>query len=147
MNFRTPLVALGILGLTATLGLKATAATTSVPPHRVVFELTSDNPAVWNAVLNNLQNTQQRFGAENTELELVAHGPGIGIMLKKDEAQAARMQGLSRGHVVFAACHNTMQAKHLTQADLLPFVSVVPSGVGEVILKQEAGWAYIKSGF
>lgn len=147
MNFRTPLVALSILGITATLGLKAVAATTNVPSHRVVFELTSDNPAVWNAVLNNIQNTQRRFGAENTELELVAHGPGIGIMLKKDETQATRMQGLSKGHVVFAACHNTMQAKHLTESDLLPFVTVVPSGVGEVILKQEAGWVYIKSGF
>jgi intracellular sulfur oxidation DsrE/DsrF family protein len=34
----------------------------------------------------------------------------------------------------------------VTQADLLPFVTTVDSGVAEVVRKQEAGWAYLKSG-
>lgn len=114
--------------------------------HRAVFELSSDNPASWNAVLNNLENVQQRFGASQTELELVAFGPGIGFMLKSNQALSERMAALSRRHVVFTACQNTMKARHISPSDLLPFVQLVPSGVAEIILKQEAGWAYLKAG-
>jgi len=138
---------LGMLGLAVSLPAHAETPPAPVSVHRVVFELNTDNPAAWNGVLNNLQNTQKRFGVDNTELELVAHGPGIGIMLKSNQAQAARMESLSKQHITFAACHNTMEAKHIRNEDLLPFVTVVPSGVGEVILKQEAGWVYIKAGF
>lgn len=114
--------------------------------HRVVFELSSDAPASWNTLLNNLENLQAAFGPETTELEVVAHGPGIRFMLKADAKDAPRMEALAKRGVVFAACNNAMHRLHLTKEQLLPFVTVVPSGVAEVILKQEAGWAYIKTG-
>lgn len=114
--------------------------------HRVVFECSRSDHATWTAMLNNVQNLQKRFGEANTELEVVAHGPGIAFLLRTDTLEAHRIAMLHAQHVEFAACHNTMMAKHISPADLLPEATIVPSGVGELVLKQEAGWAYLKSG-
>ena len=43
------------------------------------------------------------------------------------------------------ACQNTMAAFKLTPADMLGEVGYVPSGVVEVMRKQQQGWAYIRS--
>ncbi len=43
-------------------------------------------------------------------------------------------------------CENTMRQKKIQKSQLLPFLETVPMGIGEIILKQEQGWAYIKAG-
>ena len=48
--------------------------------------------------------------------------------------------------VVFAVCKNTMNKMQITKEQLVPLATTVDSGVGEVVRKQEAGYAYIKSG-
>lgn len=122
-------------------------AGSSVPAmHRVVFELTSDNADSWSAALNNVENLQTAFGPTHTTLELVAHGKGIGFLVNMDMANAQRIARLARQGVIFMACHNTMRRQHIRREDLLPLVVVVPSGIAEVVEKQEAGWPYIKAG-
>ena len=39
-----------------------------------------------------------------------------------------------------------MRRRKATQADLLFSVATAPSGLVKIILKQEQGWAYVKSG-
>ena len=114
--------------------------------HRVVFEVTMDGTEQWTAVLNNVENLKKAFGATNTEVEVVGHSKGLGMMLAKNAELAERMKRIADGGVVFAACENTMRKKNVTKADLLPFVTTVDSGVAEVVRKQEAGWSYLKSG-
>ena len=53
---------------------------------------------------------------------------------------------LSTNNVQFSACENSMRKHHIEKADLLKEVFTVPSGVAEVVLKQEAGWSYLKAG-
>ncbi len=125
--------------------LTAHAADKSVE-HRVVFEVTMEGEKQWTGVLNNVENIQKSLGAESTEIEVVAHSNGLGLVLKTNEALAERMKKIAATGVVFAACENTMKKKEVTKDDLLPFVTSVDSGVSEVVRKQEAGWSYIKSG-
>jgi len=112
-----------------------------------VVEVSADNPKVWEAVMNNVENLETSFGASGTSIEVVGLGGGLSMLLSTDNAQAERLQRLSAGGVVFAACQNTMRKKKVSRADLLPFVTTVDSGVAEVVRKQEQGWSYIKSGF
>lgn len=114
--------------------------------HKAVFEMSSEDPVGWDALLKNLENLVAHYGPANAEFEVVAHGQGIGIMLKTNVALAERMAALAKQGVVFAACNNTMKRKGIAREALLPFVTVVPAGVAEIIEKQEAGWAYLKSG-
>ena len=80
-------------------------------------------------------------------MQVVAHGKGLGMLVAATNPDLReRMQKLHDGGVVFAACENTMRKKKVTKEQLLPFVTTVDSGVAEVVRKQEAGWAYVKSG-
>ena len=115
--------------------------------HRVVFELTTDDPMVWEAVLNNVENLQKAFGPKNSEIEVAAHGNGLNLLRTSNSTFAERLQRIAQSGVVFAACNNTMQRIKLSKKDLFPLSTIVDSGVAEVVRKQEAGWAYIKSGF
>ena len=114
--------------------------------HRVLFEVTTEGAEQWTATLNNVENLRKAFGADTTQVEVVGHSKGLGMMLAKNATLADRMKKLADAGVVFAACENSMRKKNVTRADLLPFVTTVDSGVAEVVRKQEAGWSYIKSG-
>jgi intracellular sulfur oxidation DsrE/DsrF family protein len=114
--------------------------------HRVVFELTSDNEEHWQSLLNNVENLQKAFGREHTEVEVVTHGKGLGLLRKTNTALKDRIAGIAATGVQFAACENTMRRQKLSKEELLPQAVTVDSGVAEVVRKQEAGWSYIKSG-
>ena len=113
--------------------------------HRVVFEVTMAGAEQWTAVLNNVENLKQSLG-NSTEIEVVAHSRGLGMLVAKDNSLAERMKTVADGGVVFAACENTMKKKHVTKDQLVPFATTTDSGVAEVVRKEEAGWSYIKSG-
>ena len=113
--------------------------------HRIVFEVTMEGPEQWTAVLNNVENLRTALGA-TTEIEVVAHSKGLGMLVAKDNGLVDRMKKLADGGVVFAACENTMKKKNVTKDQLVTFAKTTDSGVAEVIRKQEAGWNYIKSG-
>lgn len=140
---------LPLLALATVLVLSActSASRQTHSAHRVVMEVSSDEPKVWEAMMNNVENLQKAFGSERAEIKVVAHGGGLGMLMKTNEAQVARLTRISAAGVVLAACENTMQRKHVTRDALFPFVSTVDSGVAEVVRRQEEGWSYVKSGF
>ncbi len=114
--------------------------------HRVVFEVTTDDAQVWQGVLNNVENLQKALGTETTEIRVIAHGKGLGLVMKTDTAQAERIAALANPRVKFLACENTMRRMQVSKEDLLPAAGTVDSGVAEVVRLQEAGYSYIKSG-
>lgn len=113
--------------------------------HRIVFEVTMEGAEQWTAVLNNVENVRNALGA-GSEIEVVAHSKGLGLLVAKDNPLADRMKKLADTGVVFAACENTMEKKNVSKEQLVPFATTTDSGVAEVVRKQEAGWSYIKSG-
>jgi intracellular sulfur oxidation DsrE/DsrF family protein len=113
--------------------------------YRAVFELTSDNPKQWTAVLNNVENLRKAL--PGTRVEVVAHGPGLQLLMREHNSEvAARMEDLAKQGVVFAACQNTMKRMNVSPDQLSPFAQTVDSGVAEIVRKQQAGWAYLRSG-
>ena len=102
------------------------------------------SPEQWEALLNIVENVRKALGA-NTQVEVVAHGKGLGILLKESIVKD-RLEKIAGAGVVFAACENTMKKKGVTKDQLLPAATTVDSGVAEVVRKQTAGWAYVKSG-
>ena len=137
-----------LTGILATLCLAvATAATAqalqvSVRP-KVVLQMSEADPAKWNLALNNAKNIQTDLGAANVDVELVAYGPGIG-MLKADSIVGSRVDEAMAAGVRVVACENTMRNQKLTPADMLNRISYVPSGVVVIMQRQQQGWAYIR---
>jgi intracellular sulfur oxidation DsrE/DsrF family protein len=77
----------------------------------------------------------------------VVHGKALDFLVAAKSHLVADIEQLSKKGVVFNACENTMGKYGITKQMLIPFVLTVPSGVGEVILKQEQGWSYLRAGY
>ena len=116
---------------------------TSMEKQKVVFQVSAGDPKTWNLTLNNAKNVQQELGAKNVDIEIVAYGPGIG-MLKFDSAVANRIDEAVGDGVKVVACENTMKALKLTRDDMLASSGFVPAGVVELMKKQKEGYAYIR---
>lgn len=141
-------VALAALVALATVAapLSAMSSAQERKTHRIVFEVTSGDSQVWDAVLNNIENVRRAFGAATTDIRVVVHGKGIGLLRKTNTADGERVAAVAGPGVQFVACENTMKRFTLEKSDLLPAAGTVDSGVAEVVRLQEAGWSYIKSG-
>ena len=118
--------------------------------HKIVFEVAIDGAESWLGALRNIENVQKAFGAKTTGIQVVAHGKGVGMLVAKtvdaNPDIKATLEKLHADGVVFAVCENTMKKRQITKDQLVPLTTTVDSGVSEVIRKQEAGYAYIKSG-
>jgi intracellular sulfur oxidation DsrE/DsrF family protein len=111
--------------------------------QRAVFQVSDADPAKWNLTLSNVGNAQEAIG-KDADIEIVAFGPGID-MLKKDSPVAARVAEAIHNGVHIVACQNTMRARKLAPADMLPDVGYVPSGVVEIMQREREGYAYLRS--
>ncbi len=140
---RSFLLAGGAL-LAAALPLVSRAQSAPAVKNRAVFQVTDNDPARWNMILNNMTNLREGVDGEPIEIELVAFGPGIN-MLKADSPVKQRIADAIRNGAIVNGCQNTMTNSKLTPADMLPQITYVPAGVVEVMRKQQQGWAYIRS--
>ena len=131
--------------MTAALARSMTSAQaqTSAANNKVVFQMSDGESAKWSLALNNMHNLQVDLGGDQVDLELVAYGPGIG-MLKADSPMAQRISDMLKTGAKLLACENTMKAMKLVHADMLPGIGYVPSGVVELVRKQQQGHAYIR---
>ncbi|MEP6874880.1 MAG: hypothetical protein ABI887_10990 [Burkholderiales bacterium] len=131
-----------LVALFAALPLMA-AAQEAPKPARVVVQVSEADPARWSLVLNNVKNLQDDLGADKVSIEIVAFGPGIG-MLKFDAPTNSRVSEAVKAGVTVNACENTMRNQKLVRADMHPNVSYVPSGVVHLVKRQQEGWAYLR---
>ena len=142
MHRRSLLAAAAAIGAGALLPVVTRAQDAAKKP-RVVVQVSEADPARWNLVLNNVKNLQDDLGAANVEIEVVAYGPGIG-MLKLDAVTNSRVTDAIKAGIQVAACENTMRNQKLARADMHPNVSYVPAGVVEIVRRQQEGWADLR---
>ncbi len=135
--------ALPLLALAAMLAYVAPAQAQQAPRARVVMQVSDNDPAKWNLALNNAKNVQADLGAANVDIEIVAYGPGIG-MLKADSIVANRVGDAMSAGVRVVACENTLVNQKISKDDMLPKIDYVAAGVVELMQKQQQGWAYIR---
>jgi hypothetical protein len=119
-------------------------ANAPVAKEQAIFAVSDADPQKWNLTLGNIANAIEGIGADGADIELVVYGPGI-AMLKKDSPVAERIAAALKSGVHINACQNSMRAAHLEAADLAPGVGSVPSGVVELIRREHAGYAYVRS--
>ncbi|WP_135823443.1 DsrE family protein [Halorussus ruber] len=129
--------------------------TDSTPETTETTETTTKSSAM-NAILHFSGNENQQSHAvanaknlladETTPIEsvaLVANGDGV-LLLTADSNRQKGVAALAEEGVSLLACENSLQAKGLTEDDLLAGVETVPAGVGELVKRQDEGYAYIK---
>ncbi|WP_460503533.1 DsrE family protein, partial [Hymenobacter agri] len=111
--------------------------------YRAVYQLDSDDPKLINQTLHNMKNALDDPRLKGKlELELVVFSRGTTVF-KKDQPYEADVLALQQAGVVLAQCANSMKAYKLTKDDMLPYISIVPTGNGELIIRQAEGWALV----
>jgi len=113
--------------------------------HKVIFVVTSPDQNDWSTATTLADHFIAGIKPELTEVEVLSYGPAIPIVAKNSPV-AKEIADLEKLGVHFVACQNAMRAYKIAEADLLPGVTSVPSGVVELVQKQEAGYSYVKVG-
>ena len=140
MNSRRLLVT---AALAAALATPFAAWAQADKPHKVIFQVSDADPAKWNLALNNAGNVIADLGADKVAVEIVAYGPGIG-MLKMDSPVGTRVTDALGKGVAVVACENTMKKMKIGRDDMLAKIGYVPAGVVELMARQKEGYAYIR---
>jgi uncharacterized protein len=118
-------------------------AAAKAPKYRLVFHVSENNPQQWQLTLNNAFAFQKNVGQGNAQIEIVAIGPGLN-MLKTESKVADRITQALDQSIDVVACGETMKSTHVTEADLIGGVRVVPGGLIEIVEREQAGWSYIR---
>jgi uncharacterized protein len=114
--------------------------------NKLVIQVSTDDPRTQKIALNNAVNMQKLYGIDNIVIEIVAYGPGLGLLTKKS-GQASRVESLAMQDIQFSACGNTMKKvakKSGKMPVLLEGVDQVTAGVARIMELQQQGYAYIR---
>jgi intracellular sulfur oxidation DsrE/DsrF family protein len=113
--------------------------------HKTVFQFVSGDTLSQKSLINNLKNFKE--GWPKSKVEVVFHGNGIFMVMTEKTTFAKELQSfVEKEGIKMVVCENTMKQKKIKKEQLLPFMQTVPMGIGEIVLKQEKGWSYIKAG-
>jgi intracellular sulfur oxidation DsrE/DsrF family protein len=140
MNRRSLLT---LLGLGAAAAPALAQQKKSAAKHRVIFQVSDNDPARWQLALSNARNVQTDLGKENVQIEIVAYGPGI-EMMKAESKVAGGLAGALDTSVGLIACENTMQNNKVSRDEMYAGIGFVQAGVTHLMKRQKEGWAYIR---
>ena len=130
----------------ASAAVKAPAEPRPGMHYGVVVQLDNGGPLAIKKTLTNIENllNDPRLKGHIT-IELVANSKGYDVYVKGNGVEE-RLKKLQEEGVILAQCANTLKELHVDRSDLYPFITIVPSGMGEITLREAQGWAYIHPG-
>lgn len=114
--------------------------------NKIVIQVSTDDPRTQTIALNNAVNLQKDYGMDNVVIEIVAYGPGFGLLTQGNK-QASRVKSLAMQNIHFSACGNTMakiSEKTGKEPKLTEGVQVVKAGVSRIMELQQDGYAYVR---
>lgn len=125
--------------------------TRAVKQHRVVIQVSENDPKIMNLALNNAENLRNFYeqAGETVQIEIVAYGPGLNMVRSDTSPVRDRLASLvgRPQHVTFSGCGNTHSAQSKQEGkeiSLLPETHLVPTGIGRIVQLQEQGWTYVR---
>ena len=116
-------------------------AVATLKSYKVLYILNQSDDKKIKAVLRNIKNALEdpRLKGKLT-VELVVFGDGVEVFKKANHYDTLLLKLQDKG-VVFAQCENTIRERGVSKDALWPFIGFVPSGNGEIIIRQYQGWA------
>ena len=78
--------------------------------YRVVFHLDEPSNGRVDQVFRNIENLLDDLGENNVEVELVANGGGVDVLVKGPDSHVKQVGRLAARGVLFAACAQSPEA-------------------------------------
>ncbi len=138
-----------LLFIASVMSMSSASAAVDKPfaEKHVVLQISDDDPAKQTLVLNVASNLLKHYGPDKVEVEIVAFGPGLKLLLAKND-NAERINGLAEGGSVrFSACDNTYEkmTKKLGHAPPLNANAMhVTAGVVQIMDLVDKGYMLIR---
>jgi intracellular sulfur oxidation DsrE/DsrF family protein len=118
-------------------------ATANLKSYKALYILNSSDEKKIKGTLRNINNALEDPRLKGKlEVELVAFGDGVDVF-KKTSHYDTLLTNLQKKGVLLAQCENTIRERKISKDDLWSFISYVPSGNGEIIIRQYQGWATV----
>lgn len=118
-------------------------AIASLNEYKALYILNQSDDKKIKAIVRNINNALEDPRLKGKlKIELVAFGEGVGIFKKTNHYDTLLMSLKNKG-VLLAECENTLKEKKITKDELWDFISYVPSGNGEIIIRQTQGWVAV----
>ncbi len=108
----------------------------------VLFHFNDADAGKQRAGLRNVANLLAEIS--DMPVEIVIQGDALNLVVASQSAWPEELAALQKQGTRIAVCFNTMKAKKVDAGELLPGMDVVPSAVGELVLRQHEGMAYVK---
>lgn len=120
------------------------AQVVSEKEHLIVMQLTNGDTDVHKKFIRQLNNIMT--AAPNAKIEVVTQGMGIDLLKIQQNLYEKELGLLVSKGVQFVICENTLKQREMKKDQFLTLAGFVPSAILEIVMKQEAGWIYIKAG-
>lgn len=120
-----------------------TGAKAVLKHYRALYVLNNGDEKKINGILRNIKNAMEDPRLKGKlEVELIVFGDGVALY-DKNSAYQEKLKDLKSRGIVLAQCENTLVERKIDKGSLYDFVDFVPSGNGEMIIRQQQGWAVI----
>ena len=127
------------------------AAMAADGPHKLVLQISDNNPQKMNTVLNVAANVARHYSGqgEEVDIKIVAFNQGLHMLRSDTSPVKDRMTsfGQSMPNVEFQACNNTrtaMQKKSGKDVPIFDFAEVVPAGVVSIMELDQSGYTVVR---
>ncbi len=112
--------------------------------YHAIYQMDSNDPKIIEKTFRNISNalTDPRLVGK-IKIELIAFSGGTDAYLLGSKYENDLKTLVEKG-VIVAQCNNTLKERKLSSDQLYSFIAIVPSGNGELIIRQAQGWSVIK---
>jgi intracellular sulfur oxidation DsrE/DsrF family protein len=129
----------------------AVAPAGAVEKHKLALQISDNDPAKMNAVLNVAANVSKFYSdkGEEVDIQIVAFNAGLHMLRDDTSPVKPRLKSFKQGmpNVSFMACENTLDAMTRTEGKEPPLVenaTRVKAGVVTLIELGEKGWTIVR---
>src|SRR6186713_332188 len=120
-------------------------------PHKLALQISDNDPAKMNAVLNVAANVSKYYSdkGEEVDIQIIAFNAGLHMLRDDTSLVKPRLKSFKQGmpNVAFMACENTLEAMTPNEGKEPPLVENaerVKAGVVTLIELGEKGWTIIR---
>jgi intracellular sulfur oxidation DsrE/DsrF family protein len=129
----------------------ALAPAAAMEHHKLALQISDNDPAKMNAVLNVAANVSKFYSdkGDEVEVQIVAFNAGLHMLRDDTSPVKQRLESFKQGmpNVSFMACENTLAAMTKTEGKeppLVPNAQRVPAGIVTLIELSEKGWTIVR---
>jgi len=125
---------------------KYTMGAPSVPGkiYHAIYVIDANSKVRMNKIIDNITNALNDPRLKgHVKIELMAFSAGTHIYFKGNGREKALLK-LKKMGVELAQCANSLYELHIPASRLYPFIKIVPSAQGEIILRESEGYALLK---